>query len=55
MKYLPGVTNVNFEDEELDNQLSDMEHENHTSVKRFLEALGLCHTIITDVKVDKET
>ena len=55
VEYLPGVTNVNFYDEEMTNQLQDKRHPNHTNVKNFLEALGLCHTIITDIKVDKET
>ena len=54
IKYNPGVTNVNFKDDELDAQLSDPAHENHENVKKFLEALGLCHTIITDIKQTKE-
>ena len=52
--YEPGVTNVNFDDPELYAQLQNREHPNHSSVKRFLEALGLCHTVITDIKETKE-
>ena len=29
VEYLPGVTNVNFFDKELNNQLRDTEHQNH--------------------------
>ena len=52
--YEPGVTNVNFDDPELYAQLQNRQHPNHSSVKRFLEALGLCHTVITDIKETKE-
>ena len=50
VKYAPGVTNVNFYDAELERQLSNPNHPNNRKVKRFLEALGLCHTVIPDVK-----
>ena len=50
IEYAPGVTNVNFCDPMLYKTLSDPRHENHKEVKRFIEALGLCHTVITDKK-----
>ena len=52
--YAPGVTNVNFYDEDLNEQLNNPSHSNHANIKRFLEAVGLCHTIITDKKKTKE-
>lgn len=54
VEYEPGVTNVNFEDAELFKQLKDSSHKNNANVKRFIEALGLCHTVITDIKQTKE-
>ena len=51
--YAPGVTNVNFYDALLDKQLSDRDHPNNQKVKRFLEALGLCHTVISELKQTK--
>lgn len=50
IEYAPGVTNVNFDDAELYKQLENPRHKNHKNVKKFLEALGLCHTVITDIK-----
>lgn len=41
---------MNFDDPELYKQLKDSNHPNNVNVKRFIEALGLCHTVITDVK-----
>jgi len=54
IEYAPGVTNVNFDDAEMYKQLNDKSHPNHSNVKRFIEALGLCHTVITDNKKTKE-
>lgn len=34
--------------------MNDPAHPNNANLKRFLEALGLCHTVITDNKVTKE-
>ena len=51
--YAPGVTNVNFEDSRFAEHLQDENHENNEKLKSFLEALGLCHTVITDTKTDK--
>ena len=31
-----------------------MNHENHATSRSFIEALGLCHTVITDIKETKE-
>jgi phospholipid-transporting ATPase len=53
-EYPSGVTNVNFEDLKYDEHIQDTSHENNASLKRFFEALGICHTVITDNKVDKE-
>ena len=51
IEYAPGVTNVNFYDPELQAHIQDYTHANHQNIKRFLEAIGLCHTVITDIKV----
>lgn len=50
VEYAPGVTNVNFDDPELYETLANPQHENHKNVKRFLEAIGICHTVITENK-----
>lgn len=55
IEYPPGVTNVNFEDESFDWQIQDVTHENNADLKSFIEALGLCHTIVSDKKTDKKT
>lgn len=47
------MTNVNFEDDNLWNHLDNTEHENHHHVKRFIECLGICHTVISDDKEHK--
>lgn len=52
-EYAPGVTNVNFEDPKFSQQIKDPSHENNANLKHFHEALGLCHTVIADVKTDK--
>lgn len=51
--YAPGVTNVNFEDAEIWKHLDDPEHPNHHNVNRFIECLGICHTVISDNKEAK--
>lgn len=53
--YPPGVTNVNFEDAEFAAHIADPAHENNENLKQFFEALGLCHTVITDLKTEKGT
>ena len=50
--YALGVTNVNFDDDRAEKDLQDP---NKHDLRRFVEALGLCHTIITENKVHKET
>jgi len=34
--------------------MADSGHENNENLKKFFEALGLCHTVIADEKKDKE-
>lgn len=51
--YPPGVTNVNFEDPKLWEHLKDKSHPNHTNLHRFIECLGICHTVIAEEKVLK--
>ena len=48
--YAPGVTNVNFEDERVFDAIKDPNHEQHEPVRRFVECLGLCHTVISNEK-----
>ena len=52
-EYPPGVTNVNFEDDKYFEQIRDRNHPNHNNLQAFIEALGLCHTVITDIKTNK--
>lgn len=54
-QYPSGVTNVNFEDPKYSEHISDQKHVNNAILKRFLEALGLCHTVITEMKTDKNS
>lgn len=53
-EYPAGVTNVNFEDEKFFLHIENRNHENNQQLKDFFSALGLCHTVITDIKKDKE-
>jgi phospholipid-transporting ATPase len=48
-----GITNVNFEDNNFDDHMKDNNHENYDSIWRFIEILGVCHTVIVDKKDDK--
>lgn len=48
--YKPGVTNVNFDDDDFLAQLKDETHDNHENIKRYVECLGLCHTVIIENK-----
>ena len=34
--------------------MNDTEHPNHVAVKKFLKALGVCHTVIPEEKVNKK-
>ena len=54
IEYPPGVTNVNFEDAKYHDHVNNHAHENNQNLKRFHEALGLCHTVITDTKKTSE-
>ena len=38
----------------MDDHLKDTEHPNHEAVKKFLKALGVCHTVIPEEKVNKK-
>ena len=53
-EYPPGVTNVNFEDDRFEEHIRNKSHENCQNLKDFFAALGLCHTVITDIKKDKQ-
>lgn len=53
--YAPGVTNVNFEDELFFRHLDNPNEKNHINVKKFIECLGICHTVITEEKKDLKT
>ena len=48
--YAPGVTNVNFEDDTLWGLLDDKSHPQHYHLDRFIECLGICHTVISEDK-----
>ena len=54
LEYAPGVTNVNFEDSQFDAHIRAPAHSNHPKLKEFVEALGVCHTVITEEKVTKD-
>ena len=55
IEYPLGITNVNFEDTKYLEHVQDVNHENSTNLRSFFEALGICHTVITDCKTDKAT
>eukprot|EP00352_Strombidinopsis_acuminata_P001836 CAMPEP_0176384886 /NCGR_PEP_ID=MMETSP0126-20121128/34683_1 /TAXON_ID=141414 ORGANISM="Strombidinopsis acuminatum, Strain SPMC142" /NCGR_SAMPLE_ID=MMETSP0126 /ASSEMBLY_ACC=CAM_ASM_000229 /LENGTH=165 /DNA_ID=CAMNT_0017750865 /DNA_START=1564 /DNA_END=2061 /DNA_ORIENTATION=- len=48
--YAPGVTNVNFEDPTFFEHIKDSSHANYENIQRYVECLGLCHTIIVEEK-----
>ena len=54
VKYAPGVTNVNFQDPAFDECINNAAHPNHENLKEFIEALGVCHTVITETKYTNE-
>ena len=54
VEYAPGVTNVNFSDKRFTDHYGNPTHENYDLLNRFLEAIGLCHTIIAENKKDKQ-
>lgn len=51
--YAPGVTNVNFEDPKVWEHLKDKTHPNHEALAKFIECLGICHTVIAEEKLVK--
>jgi len=51
--YKPGVTNVNFEDDRFWEQVKDKNHAQYDHLQRFIECLGICHTVISEDKVIK--
>ena len=53
--YAPGITNVNFEDSRVEEHLQDQDHPNHEALKRFIQALGICHTVLPEEKEHKKT
>ncbi len=55
VKYAPGVTNVNFKDKRFDDHYNNESHDNHKTLFKFLEAIGLCHTIIAEKNTDTAT
>jgi len=52
-EYAPGVTNVNFEDEKMWEHWNDTNHSQHHHLYKFIECLGICHTILTEEKETK--
>ena len=52
-KYPLGVTNVNFDSYAFDEHMQQKNHPNHEPLKKFIQALGICHTVIAEEK-DKD-
>lgn len=44
----PGVTNVNFDDQDFFSHLEDSAHPNSPLIRAFLYHLAICHTVIID-------
>lgn len=53
IEYSPGITNVNFEDERVEATLSDPKSENYSQMNKFIECLGICHTLVSEEKTVK--
>ena len=53
-EYPSGVTNVNFECPTFDEHYANPNHENYNNIVKFIEALGICHTVISEKKNDKK-
>lgn len=49
-----NVTNVCFDDPSFYNHYTDKNHENHKDIHAFMLALSLCHTVIYEVKNEKQ-
>lgn len=45
-----GITNVNFEDEQLTQHMANPFHENNQSIMKMLEVLAVCHTVVVEEK-----
>ena len=50
IEYGPGITNVNFEDDRVFNILHDSSNEKYTETMKFIECLGICHTLVSEEK-----
>ena len=53
IEYGPGITNVNFEDDRIDAVLKDTNSENFAETMKFIECLGICHTLVSEEKTIK--
>lgn len=45
-----GITNVNFSDSKLSEELNDVTHDNFPQLHRYMEILSVCHTVIVEKK-----
>lgn len=45
-----NITNVNFEDDKIENHLNNPYNENQVNIVKFLEILSVCHTVIVEEK-----
>mmetsp|Transcript_1437 Transcript_1437/g.935 ORF Transcript_1437/g.935 Transcript_1437/m.935 type:complete len:353 (-) Transcript_1437:826-1884(-) len=45
---VPGLTNVCFDDPVFYEHYANRDHENYNAIKKFVELLGLCHTVIEE-------
>ena len=48
-----NITNVNFEDQEFFNHLTNPSHENNQGIRNYLDCLALCHTVLLENKDGK--
>jgi phospholipid-transporting ATPase len=46
------ITNVNFDDPDFYNHQQDINNPNYKYIQKFIQLLGLCHTIIEEHKPD---
>ena len=53
-QYAPGVTNVNFDDPEFYKHYANPQHMNYQNILNFIEAIGICHTVIAETKKNKD-
>jgi hypothetical protein len=44
---------VNFEDERVESTLSDPSSDNYEEMNKFIECLGICHTLVSEEKTVK--